>query len=164
MVSGFAFALEAVNGDYIGIPYTSLDCQAFVEKVLYNAGVKKANGSAYNWKGSNSMWRNALSWRGTYQEAINKFGSIPFGAWLFTVKDDGGEKERGYHDDQGNAAHVGIYVGDLGSKPSIHSTTGGVQWADSPAKRWTHVGLCMYLDYGSTTNVCPLCGQEVKKA
>lgn len=122
------------------IPYSKLDCQAFVERVLRDCGVVR------DWKGSNDMWRNALSWSGTLEECRKAYGDIPIGAWLFTVKNDGGEVSRGYHDKKGNAAHVGIYCGaDLGT---MHSTTGGVQagpWPDP--KRWTHCGLCKYIDY-----------------
>lgn len=122
------------------IPYSKLDCQAFVEKVLADCGVKK------DWRGSNHMWRDALSWSGTLSECLERFNCYPIGAWLFTVKQDGGEINRGYHDNKGNAAHVGIFCGpDLGV---MHSTTGGVQpgpWPDP--KRWTHIGLCKYIDY-----------------
>ena len=91
------------------------------------------------------MWREALSWKGTVEECRQAFGEIPVGAWLFTIKDDGGEKLRGYTDGLGNAAHVGVYTGE--GKGSVHSTAGGTQEADFPAKRWTHVGLCSLLDY-----------------
>ena len=126
------------------IPYSKLDCQAFVERVLADCGV------SHNWKGSNHMWRDALTWKGTAQECADRYGSIPPGAWLFTVKHDGGETKRGYHDDEGNAAHVGIFVGpDLGV---MHSTTGGVQCTSWPdPKRWTHVGLCKYIAYPGHT-------------
>lgn len=161
MVKASMFAHTACTGDYVGIPYQKLDCQAFVERVLKDSGVRAESGKVYNWKGSNDMWRNALSWKGTYQEAIKKFGAIPLGAWLFTLKDDGGEVKRGYKDGLGNASHVGIFCGDMGNLPSIHSSTGGVQWGAVPATRWTHVGLAKCLDY-SDSKKCPLCGAEVK--
>lgn len=123
-----------------GIPYSKLDCQGFVERILAECGIRK------DWRGSNHMWRDALSWKGTVQECELLYGAIPAGAWLFTVKEDGGERKRGYNDSEGNAAHVGIFCG--ASRGVMHSTTGGVQlgkWPD--AKRWTHVGLCKLLDY-----------------
>ena len=135
------FAATAWSYKDSGIPYSKLDCQAFVERVLKDCGVFK------DWKGSNDMWRNALSWSGTLEDCRKRYGFIPVGAWLFTVKWDGGEVKRGYHDNYGNASHVGIFCGeDLGT---MHSTTGGVQsgpWPDP--KRWTHCGLCKYIDYG----------------
>lgn len=145
MITGERFAEQAVNGGYLGIPYETLDCQAFVEKVLRDCGVRKSNGTYYDWRGSNSMYRNYLSWRGTIKEAEKQFGIIPQGALLFTVAHDGGEKERGYNDELGNAKHVGIYLGN--PHGSIHSTTGGVQFSPFPAKRWTHIGLLEMIDY-----------------
>lgn len=137
-VSNLIYAHQAMTGGYLGIPYKQLDCQAFVEKVLADCGVK------YDWRGSNDMWRNALSWRGTVEECKEKFrGIVPLGAWLFTVRQDGGERERGYVDSLGNAAHVGIRVQD----GAIHSTTGGVQLCAFPSSRWTHVGLCKYITF-----------------
>lgn len=138
------FAATALSYKGSGIPYSKLDCQAFVEKVLSDCGVRK------DWRGSNHMWRDALSWSGTLDECLKQFGTYPVGAWLFTVKHDGGEISRGYHDNKGNASHVGIFCGpDLGT---MHSTTGGVQsgpWPDP--KRWTHIGLCKYIDYPEDT-------------
>lgn len=135
-----AFAAQAYSYRNSGIPYKQLDCQAFVERVLSDCGIK------HDWRGSNHMWRDALDWKGTIAECKQKYGEVPVGAWVFTVKHDGGEKQRGYNDNEGNAAHVGIFCGiDRGV---MHSTTGGVQlgaWPDS--KRWTHVGLCKYIQY-----------------
>ena len=103
-----------------------------------------ALGVRHDWKGSNDMWRNALSWKGTPDECIKKFGCIPSGAWLFTLKQDGGEIKRGYKDGLGNAAHVGIYTG-MG-RGAMHSSTGGVaQCAASRHKaRHSHRALPMF--------------------
>lgn len=133
------FAAQAYLYRDSKIPYSKLDCQAFVERVLHDCGID------HNWRGSNHMWRDALEWKGTIAECKTVYGAIPVGAWLFTVKHDGGEKQRGYNDDEGNAAHVGIFCGiDRGV---MHSTTGGVQLGAWPDKRWTHVGLCKYIQY-----------------
>lgn len=139
MVDAIAFAEQAYSYRDSHIPYKELDCQAFVEKVLHDCGVSR------NWRGSNDMWRSALKWRGTYTEALVKFGCIPRGAWLFTVKNDGGEKKRGYNDNDGNACHVGIFTGQ--GYGAMHSTTGGVQQCAGDDKRWTHVGLATDIDY-----------------
>ena len=149
MHTGTEFANQAKSSRYDNLKYSQYDCQAFVEKVLFDTGVKKSNGQAYNWKGSNSMWRNALTWKGTKDECIKTFGSIPLGAWVFMVSRDGGEKEKGYHDDQGNANHVGIYVGDDTTRDSAGSR-GGVGYR--PLKDWNMVGLCKYLDYKVINN------------
>lgn len=143
MIKNTDFARTAENGGFLGTPYDTLDCQAFVEAVLRKCGHK------YNWRGSNHMWRSALSWKGTAEEYREKFSAddIPVGAWLFKVKSDGGEKLRGYNDGEGNAAHVGIY---LGGGKVIHSTTGGVQYADYNTDRFNRVGLAKMIDYYTT--------------
>lgn len=148
MLTGRNFAMQAQSDQYTGIPYSRLDCQGFVEQVLKDCGVRKADGSPYNWKGSNSMWRNALAWKGTIKECRSQFGEIPEGAWVFIVKRDGGEVDRGYHDDEGNATHVGIYCGNR-SDPVRDSTRTskrdgvGYRTLDS----FTHVGLPKMIDY-----------------
>ena len=147
MVSGKMFAVQAASAKYDNIKYSDLDCQAFVEKVLYDSGVRKPDGAAYNWKGSNSMWRNALSWKGTLEECKTKFGEIPIGAWVFNLRFDGGEKDKGYNDKEGNAYHVGIYLGNEVTRDStkISGKRDGVGFR--PLKEWNRVGLCKYLDY-----------------
>lgn len=124
---GTDVARQALMGGYVGIPYSQLDCQCFVEKVLYDVGIRKEDGTPYNWKGSNSMWRNFVKWKGTISECLATYGEIPLGAFLFIVKFDGGEKDRGYHDDQGNATHVGLYVSDESLQAMDSQPTGGVQ-------------------------------------
>ena len=108
MLTGDRFAQQAQADKYTGIKYDKYDCQAFVELVLRDCGVRKPDGSIYNWKGSNDIWRNALAWKGTISECMHKYGNIPAGAWVFMVAHDGGEVKRGYHDNEGNASHVGI--------------------------------------------------------
>lgn len=113
-ISNLAFVNQARSEKYTGVPYSKLDCQAFVEKVLEDCGVRKPDGSVYNWKGVNSMWRNAFTWKGTIEEAKKVFGCIPLGAWVIHWVNDGGERERGYNDGLGNAKHIGIYTGEPG--------------------------------------------------
>ena len=147
MVTGKQFATQARSDKYTNLKYSDVDCQAFVEKVLYDSGCRKSDGKAYNWKGSNSMWRNALSWKGTKEECISKFGYIPEGAWVFMLKYDGGEKEKGYDDDQGNAYHVGIYTGDEETRDSTRTSAGRDGVGYRPLRDWNRIGLCKYLDY-----------------
>ena len=150
MISAKKFAEQAKSEKYNSIKYDDLDCQAFVEKVLYDSGCRKSDGAAYNWRGSNSMWRNALSWRGSISECIAKFGAVPDGAWVFIVKYDGGEKEKGYNDGEGNASHVGIYVGFNLTRDSTRSSKGRDGVGYRPIDDWNMVGLCKYLDYEKT--------------
>ena len=150
-MTGIEYALQAQSEKYTGIPYAKLDCQGFVEEVLKDCGVRRPNGSCYNWKGSNSMWRNALRWKGSVSECKTLFGCIPMGAWLFIVKHDGGEIDRGYHDNEGNASHVAIYCRQ-GSEPVRDSTK--TKTRDGVGYRklegFTHVGLPFMLDYDGT--------------
>ncbi len=132
---------QAFSGGYIGTPYKRLDCQAFIEKVLADCDVKNPEtNKPYNWKGSNHMWRDAV----TERTAITPDYDPPKGAWLFTIKNDGGEISRGYHDSMGNAAHIGLY---LGNGMVMHSTTGGVQYDKLKSKRWTHWALAKTVSY-----------------
>lgn len=135
MITAKQFVEQAEYGGYIGIPYERLDCQAFVEQVMKDLGALPTN-----WRGSNHMWRDAVYNR----TKIVDSSEIPAGAWLFTVKDDGKEREKGYYDGLKNAVHVGIY---LGNNKVIHSTKGGVQYSDIWSPRWTHYALCKYIDY-----------------
>ena len=150
MITSQRFAEQARSDKYNNIKYKDMDCQAFVEKVLYDSGCRKSDGSAYNWKGSNSMWRNALSWKGTKEQCLERYGCIPIGAWVFIVAYDGGEKEKGYNDGEGNAKHVGIYVGDNLTRDSTRNTKGRDGVGYRPLSDWNMVGLCKYLDYEST--------------
>ena len=150
MVTALHFADVADDTKYNKYKYSDLDCQAFVEKVLFDSGVHKPDGSAYNWKGSNSMWRSALSWRGTIAEAVERFGTVPDGAWTFILKNDGGEKDRGYNDGEGNASHVGIYVGGGNVRDSTRSTKTKRDGVGTRSiNDFNMIGLCKYLDYNN---------------
>lgn len=144
--TGKDVAEQAVTGNYLRTPYSKLDCQGFVEQVLKDLGVRKPDGTPYNWRGSNSMFRNHIRWRGTIDECRKKFGSIPPGAFVFLVKHDGNEELKGYHDGLGNASHVGLYIKDdtcMDSQP-----TGGVLYRKLSI--FTHVGLMDMIDYSSS--------------
>ena len=148
MITGIQFAEQARSSEYTGIPYSKLDCQAWVEEVAKDAGIRKPDGSIYNWKGSNSMWRNIPGWKGTIQACKEAYGSIPLGAWVFIRKTDGGEKDRGYNDNLGNFTHVGIYCND-GQEPVRDSTryTGRDGVGYRPIKAFTHVLLPDFINY-----------------
>lgn len=153
MVTNIRFTQQAISPQYNGITYSQCDCQAFVEKVLADCGVRKPDGGKYNWKGSNDMWRHALAWKGSLDDCISVYGKIPEGAWVFIVKYDGGEKDRGYNDGEGNACHVGIYVGGDSVRDSTRSTKTG---RDGVGYRsldgFNMVGLCKYIDYNASDN------------
>ena len=143
--TGQDMAEQAVSGGYVGQPYSKWDCQAFVEQVLKDLGVRKEDGTPYNWRGSNAMWRNHITWKGTIEECKKKFGEIPLGAFLFIIKWDGGEVERGYHDGEGNASHVGLYVGASPLPVMDSQGNRGVDYCK--LNIFTHVGLMSMIDY-----------------
>ena len=149
MLTGKEFARQAQSSKYDSIKYSDRDCQAFVELVLKDCGVRKPSGGVYDWRGSNDMWRNALSWKGTLEECRKTFGGYPDGCWVFMVKHDGGEVARGYHDNEGNASHVGIYCRPDSSK-SVRDSTKGTN-RDGVGYRaltdFTHIGLPTMIDY-----------------
>lgn len=151
--TGADIAEQAITGGYVGTAYSRLDCQCFVEQVLKDLGVRKKDGSPYNWKGSNSMWRNYIGWKGTIEECKTKFGEIPLGAFLFLLKWDGGEVEKGYHDGLGNASHVGLYLGTSPLPCMDSQPTGGVQYRK--LNIFTHVGLMDMIDYYNEPEPAP---------
>ena len=150
-VLGRDVSKQARSGNYIGIPYEVLDCHAFVEKVLADLQVRKPDGSKYNWRGSNSMYRHYISWRGTIEECEKRFGHVPEGAFLFRVVDDDGEIPLGYSDGLGNARHVGLYVG-LNMAMDSNRYKGnpgrtGVDYVQDWRKKFDHVGLMSMIVY-----------------
>lgn len=157
---GQDIAKQAVTGCYVGAPYRKWDCQAFVEQVLQDAGLRKPGGGLYNWKGSNSMWRNHLSWRGSITECKNRFGKIPVGALVFIVRNDGGEVARGYHDNLGNASHVGLYIGTSPNPVMDSQPTGGVQLRK--LNQFTHVGLLDMIEYDTSTGTDTSTGPDAE--
>lgn len=112
MKTGKEYAELAQNPKYDKLKYSQYDCQAFCELVLRDLGVRSPSGAPYNWKGSNDMYRNAVSWVGTIAECKRTFGEIPLGAWAFMWDQTGNERKRGYYDGKGNASHIGIYIGN----------------------------------------------------
>lgn len=108
---------------YLGVPYSKLDCQAFVEACLKDIGISK------NLPGSNA-WYRTMTWVGTPEECAASFGSIPVGAFLFILKQDGKEPEKYKSDGIGNASHIGIYTGLTGQEMVEIATSDGVKNAD----------------------------------
>jgi hypothetical protein len=168
--TGAEVAEQASSGGYVGIPYSTLDCQGFVEQVLKDLGIRKEDGTPYNWRGSNSMWRNYITWRGTIDECVQKFGRIPQGAFLFLLKNDGGERERGYHDELGNASHVGLYIGDDAEYPCMDSQElKGSKRKNSGVSRcklsvFNRVGLMSMIDYYNEPISTTVTREEALKA
>ncbi len=162
MISAESVSLQ---GDkYIGTPYSKMDCQGFVERCLSDAGIRK------DLAGSNAWYRFVLKngWVGTPEECRKRFGSIPKGAFLFILKNDGGETTRGYRDGLGNASHIGLYTGR--GQGALHSSSsrGCVCESTFAGKTirnggWNTVGLWKELDYGQQINALLTGTEEVKE-
>lgn len=138
---------------YIGTPYAEMDCQAFVEACLRVVGI------TLDLRGSNAWYRKIRSegWTGTPEECAKLFGEVPKGAFLFILKDDGGEVARGYRDGLGNASHIGIKTGR--GEGAIHSSQSRGSVVESKFKDktisgggWNRIGLWNRLDYGKSIN------------
>lgn len=152
MITAAAFAENALLSKWNKYTYSHLDCQAFVEMVLRDVGVRKPDGTVYNWRGSNSMYRNFYSWRGTVEECIKQFGSVPVGAFVY-IWFPTGETENGYTDGLGDARHVGIYCGNNIVRDSTRSTKTKRDGVGSrPLSDFNRVTLFVGLDYGLSTD------------
>ena len=166
-----AAALVQTACPLLGVPYDTLDCQAFVERALADAGVK------LNLPGANA-WYRRMSWTGTPEECKATFGGIPRGAFLFILEKDGKEPAKYRNDGIGNASHIGIYTGLSGKQMqllaeeagnakashwifgdgAIHSSSTRQHVATSAFAGktirggWNRVGLWSRLDYGEQVN------------
>lgn len=152
--TGRDFAECAMLPKWENFDYDDLDCQGFVEAVLKEIGVRKPDGSIYNWRGSNSMFRNYYTWRGTKEEAVKKYGDIPIGAFVY-VWEKTGEEKVGYSDGRGNAKHVGIYCGNNIVRDSTrYKNSSGFYTRNGPGtttlKSFNRVTLFVGLDYQQT--------------
>ena len=129
---------------YLGVHYSDMDCQAFVEQCLKDAGISK------NLPGSNA-WYREMTWVGTPEECKASFGKIPVGAFLFILKQDGGEPAKYKPDGIGNASHIGIYSGT--GEGAYHSSASVGFVCESKFKGksisggWNRVGLWDRLEY-----------------
>lgn len=146
MVSGQQLAKAGFR--YIGTPYSSMDCQRFVEQCLSDCGIKK------DLAGSNAWFRfvKANGWVGTPEECKQKFGCIPVGAFLFILNQDGREPEKYKPDCIGNASHIGIYTGVGQGAINSSSSRGCVCESTFKGKSikggWNRVGLWRAISYG----------------
>lgn len=139
-----------VGDQYLGISYNVMDCQSFVERCMADVGI------SMDLAGSNA-WYRKMTWVGTPEECKQKFRTIPKGAILFILENDGGEVQRGYHDGLGNASHMGIYTNR--GKGAIHSSQSRGCVCESefhgktiPNGGWNRIGLWDRFDYGDSVN------------
>lgn len=151
--------LGDVGFQYLGVPYSQMDCQAFVEKCLADCGMK------IDLAGSNAWFREVHKngWTGTPEECVATFGRVPKGAFLFILQHDGKEPAKYEPDGLGNASHIGLVTMPRG-EGAIHSSASRGCVAESVFKGktiknggWNMVGLWdkVAYDYGDQPEPSP---------
>ena len=132
---------------YLGVSYSQMDCQAFVEQCLRDCGLEK------NLAGSNAWFREVYH-NGvvlTPEECVREFGCVPAGAFLFILAQDGGEPAKYHGDGLGNGSHIGIVTGR--GEGAIHSSASRGCVAESKFRGktinggWNRVGLWKRVAY-----------------
>ena len=137
----------ATQGDkYIGVHYTQMDCQAFIERMLKDVGINA------DLPGSNA-WFRKMTWTGTPEDCKRTFGEIPVGAFLFILEHDGGEPGKYKSDGIGNASHIGVYIARNDGAIHSSSSRGCVAYSKFSGKTlpnggWNQIGLWDQLSYG----------------
>ena len=133
---------------YLGVPYSQMDCQAFVEKCLADCGLKM------DLAGSNA-WFREVNKNGvilTPEECVRQLGCVPKGAFLFILEHDGKEPEKYKPDGLGNASHIGLCTIPRG-EGAINSSASRGCVAESKFKQktinggWNRVGLWNQVSY-----------------
>ena len=96
--------LAEVGFQYLGVSYSKMDCQAFVEQCLRDCGLNM------NLAGSNAWYREVMKNGAilTPEECVKQLGKVPAGAFLFIWANDGKEPSKYQGDGIGNASHIGI--------------------------------------------------------
>lgn len=151
--TGKSVAAAAVQAVGVGYTYDEMDCQAFVEY-----SVKQAGGEM-NYRGSNDMARHAV-WLGTLENA-KAAGKLVPGAGMLIHEDTEANLPAKYRGDGlGDFSHVGLYVGENAltdtnkngksrSCDVVHSSSTMRRVAGSTLKNgWTHVMWFAEIDYG----------------
>lgn len=146
-------ASAAVQAVGVGYTYEEMDCQAFVEHCVRQAG------GSMDYRGSNDMARHAV-WLGTLENAQAE-GMLRPGALLFIHEEDESALPARYAGDGlGDFSHVGLYVGadalsdtdKSGRRRAcdvVHSSATMGRVAGSTLQNgWTHVGWAHEIDYG----------------
>lgn len=133
---------------YLGTPYSTMDCQAFVERCLADCGLRK------DLAGSNAWFREVYHNGAvmTPEECVRQLGCVPKGAFLFILEHDGKEPEKYKPDGLGNASHIGLCTIPRG-EGAIHSSSSRGCVAESKFKQksisggWNRVGLWNQVSY-----------------
>ena len=112
---------------YLGTPYSTMDCQAFWERMLKDCGLKMDLG------GSNSWYRYIMAhgWVSTPEECKAMYGSIPQGATLFIREDVSESTPAQFRNDGiGDITHMGVYTALSGKEMVRIAQEAGVKDAE----------------------------------
>lgn len=151
--TGKSVAAAAVQAVGVGYTYDEMDCQAFVEHCVKQAG------GEMNYRGSNDMARHAV-WLGTLENAKAAGKLVPGAGMLIHEGTEANLPAKYRGDGLGDFSHVGLYVGENaltdtdknGQKRScdvVHSSDTMGRVAGSTLKNgWTHVMWFAEIDYG----------------
>ena len=147
-------ARAATLAAHVGYTYDELDCQAFVEHCVRQAGGRM------DYLGTNDMARRA-AWLGTLDEARAQGRLVPGAGLLIREATEANLPARYTGDGLGDFSHVGLYVGEdaltdvdkngnARSCDVVHSSATMRRVAGSTlANGWTHVMWFQEIDYGN---------------
>ena len=146
-------ARAATLAAHVGYTYDELDCQAFVEHCVRQAGGRM------DYLGTNDMARRA-AWLGTLDEARAQGRLVPGAGLLIREATEANLPARYAGDGLGDFSHVGLYVGENALTDTdkngrrracdvVHSSQRMDRVAGSTLQNgWTHVMWFAEIDYG----------------
>ena len=147
-------ARAATLAAHVGYTYDELDCQAFVEHCVRQAGGRM------DYLGTNDMARRA-AWLGTLDEARAQGRLVPGAGLLIREATEANLPARYTGDGLGDFSHVSLYVGpdaltdtdkngNARSCDVVHSSaTMGRVAGSTLANGWTHAMWFPEIDYGN---------------
>ena len=151
-------ARAATAAAHVGYTYEEMDCQAFIEHCVRQAG------GSMDYRGSNDMARGA-AWLGTLSQARAQGRLVPGAGVLIREETEENLPTRYAGDGLGDFSHVGLYVGENAltdvdkngnarSCDVVHSSaTMGRVAGSTLANGWTHVLWFPEIDYGNEAGV-----------
>lgn len=148
-------AQAATLAAHVGYTYDELDCQAFVEHCVRQAGGRM------DYLGTNDMARRA-AWLGTLDEARAQGRLVPGAGLLIREATEANLPARYAGDSLGDFSHVGLYVGENALTDTdkngrrracdvVHSSATMGRVAGSTLQNgWTHALWFSEIDYAVT--------------
>lgn len=147
-------ARAATAAAHVGYTYEEMDCQAFIEHCVRQAG------GSMDYRGSNDMARGA-AWLGTLSQARAQGRLVPGAGVLIREETEENLPARYAGDGLGDFSHVGLYVGEgalsdtdkngrMRSCDVAHSSATMGRVAGSTLQNgWTHVLWFPEIDYAA---------------